>query len=658
MRYVGASQGTSVLTFELKRSWENTPPIDNYTITVVSSGKYTGTYTPPVKVIPKHVTSTPVGVPASWDWRSQCTPIENQGSCGDCWAYASVGTLECNISIIDNVTKDLSEEYVTDCYTGNGSNGCNGGNVASDIYLSPKGAVYESDDPTSCNSTGQTGSCGGPYPYHETIDSHASVGGSMPSDAAMKQAIYDYGPIWIAVDASGFNSYNGGILSGQGSSIDHAVMLVGWDDAQGLRNSWAASWGISGYMYIAFGSYSVGTDADYDVYKGGIPHSVPPVAGFSASTTSSCTGTIQFTDASTNTPTAWAWTFGDGGTSTVQSPSHTYTASGTYTVSLTATNSFGNNTATKTGYITISLAASPVTSDGWALPGNSVTLQATGSGTLNWYNAATGGTLVNTGTSYTIPSLTTNSTYYVENDIVQPVQSVGMAAPTTDGAYYTATSAWGLNFDATSDVTINSVDVYGGGSGSTNIWVKNSGGSTLNTLAASVVSGKQTVTLNFAVPAGTGYELGADAACNLWRDATGASFPYTGGGISITGNPVPDAVHYYYFYNWQVSGGANCVSARVPVHASIITGINEISGGDFKAYPNPITSGSFDITLDNNNYQNVTVTIMNTLGETVLEKKITDNNPIHIDASNLQQGVYFVELRTDTKTYLRKVTIE
>ncbi len=62
---------------------------------------------------------------------------------------------------------------------------------------------------------------------------------------------------------------------------------------------------------------------------------------------------MTFTDSSTNTPTAWSWTFGDSNSSTVQNPSHTYAAVGTYTVALTATNAYGNNTNTKSNYITV-----------------------------------------------------------------------------------------------------------------------------------------------------------------------------------------------------------------------------------------------------------------------------------------------------------------
>ena len=51
----------------------------------------------------------------------------------------------------------------------------------------------------------------------------------------------------------------------------------------------------------------------------------PPVAAFTTNATTTCTGCVQFTDASQNVPTSWLWTFGDGSTSTAQSPSHCYT---------------------------------------------------------------------------------------------------------------------------------------------------------------------------------------------------------------------------------------------------------------------------------------------------------------------------------------------
>ena len=83
--------------------------------------------------------------------------------------------------------------------------------------------------------------------------------------------------------------------------------------------------------------------------------SEPPVADFSASPVAGVAPlSVQFTDLSTNGPTSWGWTFGDGGTSTEQSPGYVYASAGIYTVTLTATNSYGSDTATKTDYITVS----------------------------------------------------------------------------------------------------------------------------------------------------------------------------------------------------------------------------------------------------------------------------------------------------------------
>ena len=81
-----------------------------------------------------------------------------------------------------------------------------------------------------------------------------------------------------------------------------------------------------------------------------------PVASFTGTPLSGAQPlTVVFTDTSTNTPASWAWTFGDGGTSTLQNPTHTYLTPGTYTVALTATNASGSNTFTATGYVTVGL---------------------------------------------------------------------------------------------------------------------------------------------------------------------------------------------------------------------------------------------------------------------------------------------------------------
>ncbi len=80
----------------------------------------------------------------------------------------------------------------------------------------------------------------------------------------------------------------------------------------------------------------------------------PPLAAFSGTPVSGDVPLdVNFNDLSSNNPTTWSWNFGDGGTSTAQNPGHIYNAVGAYTVSLTVTNADGNDTETKTGYITV-----------------------------------------------------------------------------------------------------------------------------------------------------------------------------------------------------------------------------------------------------------------------------------------------------------------
>ncbi|MET4073757.1 GEVED domain-containing protein [Hymenobacter sp. UYCo722] len=87
-------------------------------------------------------------------------------------------------------------------------------------------------------------------------------------------------------------------------------------------------------------------DEDYSVRLSA--NASPPVAAFTVSATTTCTGTVQFTDASQNLPTSWLWTFGDGTTSTLQNPAHQYATAGTYAVTLRATNAAGATTSAAT----------------------------------------------------------------------------------------------------------------------------------------------------------------------------------------------------------------------------------------------------------------------------------------------------------------------
>jgi len=82
-----------------------------------------------------------------------------------------------------------------------------------------------------------------------------------------------------------------------------------------------------------------------------------PFTSFTADKTSiEVNDEVSFTDNSVNNATSWLWAFGDGGSSTLQNPTHTYTSIGTYSVSLTAANVMGDSTVSKADYIDVNAA--------------------------------------------------------------------------------------------------------------------------------------------------------------------------------------------------------------------------------------------------------------------------------------------------------------
>ncbi len=245
--------------------------------------------TPPAHIAmpvesPAHapVVSAPQTLPASFDWRTQSTlpPVRDQGSCGACWAFATVGAMETNMAIKTGSSADLSEQYLVSCNRDGW--GCGGGWWAHDYHVSesgqhsnPPGAVLESDLPYIAADT----TCSATYSHPYQLNSWHYVGNSysIPSVTAIKQAIYSYGPVAAAVCAGpGFQGYRGGVFTGDDSAtcgsslVNHAIVLVGWNDTDNtwiLRNSWGSRWGESGYMRLVRNSSNVGFAANYVVYQ-------------------------------------------------------------------------------------------------------------------------------------------------------------------------------------------------------------------------------------------------------------------------------------------------------------------------------------------------------------------------------------------------------
>ena len=293
---------------------------------------------------------------------------------------------------------------------------------------------------------------------------------------------------------------------------------------------------------------------------------VLPDANFGADVTSTCSGVVQFTDLTAGA-TNWLWNFGDGNTSTQQHPLHQYATNGTFTVSLTVSNCKGSNTETKTSLVSVNLATVPVVNGASRCGAGSLTLSASGTGTINWYDAPDGN-LLSSGSSFTTPVLSTSTNYYAAQDFSTPGAKVGKTDSVGGGALYSGTTYY-LKFDCTTACTLNSVLIYAGAAGTRTVQLKSSTGTVLATKDVYLPAGASRAELDFAVPVGTNLRLAAfGTTTNMYRSSGGITFPYNlAGKISITGTNA-SSIRYYYFYDWEIDRSV-CSSASVPVTATI-----------------------------------------------------------------------------------------
>jgi Zn-dependent metalloprotease len=309
--------------------------------------------------------------------------------------------------------------------------------------------------------------------------------------------------------------------------------------------------------------YAVGVG---DSFKTGVQ------ADFNALTTTACSApaTFSFANASNNGAN-YVWDFGDGVGSTSANPSHTYAAYGTYTVKLSASSACGADSITKTQLIHVNNDAPSVQGQS-ICAGQTATLSATSAGTVQWYTTATGGSAIQSGVSYTTPVLNTSATYYAETQIPGAQYNLGPADYNFGtGGYFTNTNAHQEYFNCNAPQTLLTVDMYANSAGNRTVTLQDSAGNVLQSATVALVSGLNTVVLNFPIPVKNNLALSLSGTTNLYRNKTGASYPYTSpdGTLVITGSDAGSA-YFYYFYNWQTQL-APCVSGRTPVQVTVLS---------------------------------------------------------------------------------------
>ena len=213
---------------------------------------------------------------------------------------------------------------------------------------------------------------------------------------------------------------------------------------------------------------------------------------------------------------------------------------------------------------------------------------------FNWYTSSTSGVPVATGNTFTTPTISTTTNYYVAASTDGGgLSATGLSAPVagTSGA---GTTNFGIVFDALSPFTLSQVTIYPvsatSASGTVVIDVINSAGTVLNTMSVPVVGSPggavgQVVTLNFNIAVGTNLKIRPGSFTGITGLLFGAAAAAPPGGnygypmvipgvvslnsSTLTAAPTNTARNdlYYYFYDWKVVTG--CETARQLVTATI-----------------------------------------------------------------------------------------
>ncbi|NBX79148.1 MAG: PKD domain-containing protein, partial [Flavobacteriales bacterium] len=218
-------------------------------------------------------------------------------------------------------------------------------------YVSATKSFADSPTGNYASNTNKT------YTYVPTIDLTNATSAKISFYAKWNlEADYDYTQFQVSID-------NGANWIGQcgnytvlGTSANGSVQPNNQPVYEGVQSTWVLEEiNLSDYLgqqiKVRFQLKSDGgTNADgfyfddFKIFYNEGNTTIAPVASFQPSSANTCLGnSISFSDFSSNVPTIWAWDFGDGSTSNQQNPSHTYLAAGSFTVSLTVTNSAGTN---------------------------------------------------------------------------------------------------------------------------------------------------------------------------------------------------------------------------------------------------------------------------------------------------------------------------
>lgn len=302
---------------------------------------------------------------------------------------------------------------------------------------------------------------------------------------------------------------------------------------------------------------------------------VAPVAAFEADVRQGCRSlTVQFSDRSAYTPTAWEWTFEGGvpSTSTLQNPTVTFNGSGNYTIRLKATNNVGDNTFEAINYITLLEPAPPAVADVQRCDPGEISLEAVGQtgDLIRWYANASDPDPLFTGSVFTTNIDQTSTFYATSGTEYMLTQKVGPASNNIgsggnhDGNYF-------LILDAEKPFRLKAATVYATGAGNRTFQLRDTGQNVLLEKMVYVNEGQNRVVLDMDIPQGTDLQLGCPSPANLFRNNAGVNYPYALGGLMQIKSSTAGPDYYYYLYDLEVESLELCESDRVAVTGNIKT---------------------------------------------------------------------------------------
>lgn len=204
-------------------------------------------------------------IPESYEWNDygMVTPVKNQGSCGSCWTFSTVGTMESHWNILGkgkNIT--FSEQQLVDCAGAFDNHGCNGGLPSHAFeYIRYHGLQLEATYPY----TAKNGKCVNKPELNVAYCKYGSFNITQGDEEQLAERLYNVGPMAVSFQViTGFKNYAGGVYTHKNcgkttKDVNHAVLATGYGVEKGvkfwnIKNSWGASWGVKGYFKIERGT--------------------------------------------------------------------------------------------------------------------------------------------------------------------------------------------------------------------------------------------------------------------------------------------------------------------------------------------------------------------------------------------------------------------